>query len=365
MSASWRQRIAVTALGVAATICLSPLAAASATPSGSQAGLRRLVIRTVPAIADARIVLDGIPHRTMNDGTITLTISGAQRTALAADRDAHLQMSTQVVTLPDGGRARFLGWFEEGYHFSRVGDAVQVETAGFDVEYLTSFSFTDSHGAPVDPARVSSLQLRDSVGGATATAAGRSVWLLGRHVVNAAGDVSLRKIEYRLTSARVRGVNVVGDSNARFVPSANKHVRFKLRLFTVKFRARDVLFGSPIGSAIDIALQDGTTLHVSLNHGTATVLNMPNGPYEVRVHAQGIGRNQTLSVAGDGTADLQIIGLYDLAAGFAVFAFVVVALVALRHRLRRPTRRPQQPGASASDFDESASISSPVREGAR
>ena len=152
-------------------------------------------------------------------------------------------MATRQIALPGGARARFHGWYDEGYHFSPTDRSGQILAAAFDVDYLTSFTFTDSHRAAVNPRRVTAMQLKDTLGATIDTRGAAPVWLRGRSVVAAGGRVTMKDIEYRLTTVTVNGANVVTRGEQRFMPSHGSRVRVALRLFTVEFRARDAFFG--------------------------------------------------------------------------------------------------------------------------
>jgi hypothetical protein len=346
-----RAAVAVVAeLAIRSPVLVTPPAAA--TPRFE--GLRVLTIVTVPPIAGVTVVLNGAALTTGRGGIVRTVITKQQRTELVADRNAHLAMSTRQIALSDGVRARFNGWYDGGYHFSSTDRSGQIEVAAFDVDYRTSFAFVDSHRAPVDPRRVTAMELKDTLGATVDARGATPLWLRGRSVVAAGGQVTLRDIEYRLTTVTVRGANVVTRGKQRFVPTDNSPVRIALRLFTVKFRARDAFFGWPRGSAIDIHMGDGTTQHLRLRNGSVTVAGLPSGEYRVRTHAPGLGGKQTFAISGDQTADIEIIGPFDIATAFAALALIGCGLVLAGRRMRQRTDQSGSPRASTNEESLSA-----------
>ena len=343
-------RLAVLVVGgfaVFSPSLVSPTAAAAATLDGS----RPLTIVTVPAIAGVRVVLNGVALTTAPDGTIHTVVTKQERTDLAANRDAHLSVATTEIPVPGGARARFHGWYDEGYHFSPTDHSGQILAAAFDVDYRTSFTFSDSHRTPVNPRRVTAMQLKDTLGATVNMRDAKPVWLPGRSVVASGGRVTLKDIEYRLSTVTVNGANVVTRGEQRFKPSHGSRVRIALRLFTVEFRARDALFGSAKGSAIDILMGDGTTQHLELRNGSVTVSGLPPGQYVVKTNAAGLGGDQTFEISGDQTADIQIIGLVDIGIAGVAFALIGLGLVLAGRRMRR--RSPGTPrGAGAASNDD-------------
>lgn len=347
---------------VALIVALVIHGAASAVPAAAAAiprvsGLRPLTIVTMPAIAGVSVVLNGKALTTAKDGKIRTVATKEQRDALAANRDAHLTMYTRQVALPGGVRARFHGWYDGGYHFSGTDFSGQVEVAAFDVDYLTSFAFVDSHGAAIDKRRVTGMEVRDTLGTTIDAHGSVPVWLLGRSVVAAAGRVALKDTEYRFTKVTVGGANVVTRGRQRFAPSHGSRVRVALHLFTVVFRARDAIFGRPAGSAIDIEMEDGTTRHLVLQHGSVTVAGLPSGQYHVKTDARGLGGDQTFAISGDQTADIDVIDPLDLAVAAAVLALIAGGLVFAGRRMRG-TRRPAAGGGEQGI--ETAAPSTPV-----
>src|SRR4051812_9236491 len=103
----------------------------AASPSAAPAD-RPLTIQTVPAVANARFSLDGQILVTGADGSVRTTTTKAQRDELATDQAAHLSVVSPTLAIRRGVRAKFAGWYDGGYHYSRVNKTCQLLRAAFD-----------------------------------------------------------------------------------------------------------------------------------------------------------------------------------------------------------------------------------------
>lgn len=352
-------RSALTLAIVLATI--GPTLPASAAPP-PVAAPRLLTIVTVPPIPGVSVVLDGVPLTTGADGMARTLLTKEQRDAIAADRDAHLAMSTRKIALSASVRARFHGWYDGGYRYSATDRSGQVEVAAFDVDYLTDFSFVDARGAPVAPKRVTRTEFRDTLGTTVETRDPGPVWIAGRSVVSTLGRVTLRDVEYRFTEVMVDKVNVVRRGTVRFMPRAVQKVPVPLSIFTVTFHAQDAFFGRPRGSKITLTLQDGTTRHRALKNGSVTVRGLTPGKYVVETEAMGLGKKQTFAISHGGRADIEIIDPLDLGVLLVVAGTIVGLLVAAglrmrKHRAELLARRDSAPSSDVRPAQSSSELS--------
>jgi hypothetical protein len=341
------RRAAVTAiLAIAATVAVVPAAAGPATalvpaPTPFAAippGFRPLTIKTLPPVPGVRMELDGVGLITGADGTARTLITKAARDALAANRDAHLRMRTKRVDIRPGLRARFHGWYQEGYQFTPQNPVGQVEIATFDLESQTGFAFVDRYHQSLDARRITDMQIRSSLGGLTDIGKPKPVWLRSAIVTSVAGKVTLKDVEWRLAAVTFHDTNIVQRGSQHFKPLHTPLLTIHVKLFTVEFHAEDALFGSPTGSSITLTLPDGSTRTVALRNGRGTVTQLPSGDYDVLVDARGLGKNQSVSVSNDATIDLKVLGIVDLALALGVLVIVVGGVLLLARRVRRRRR---------------------------
>jgi hypothetical protein len=311
-------------------------------PIGIFAGLRPLTVLTVPPIPGARFAVFGREFVANEEGTARTVITKTERAELDRDRDAHLTVIAPDYDLATGTRARFAGWYDRGYRFSRADWTGDVRVAAFDVDHLTSFSFVDPAGDVVDPGRVALLELTSETGARFVTDPRNPVWLRGTEVTSRGDDFDVRDIEYRVSKVSVLGTNVVNRDQQRFFPSQRHHVAVHASFHTVTFRTRDAFLGSDAGRALDLEYPDGSRRRFDLQRGTVTVDGLPRGGYRMTVIGPGPRMSRALTVSRDQTVDVKVLSWLDVGS-VAGTLFVVSAGLMLIGYSRRRRRRRQQP----------------------
>ncbi|MDQ1385518.1 MAG: hypothetical protein QOG65_2897 [Actinomycetota bacterium] len=336
----------VRALGALSVLVVALLAGASPAWSAGPApnartaksaavpAVRPLTIQTVPAVAHARFSLDGQILVTGEDGTVRTTTTKAQRDALATDIAAHLSVTSPTLAIRPGVRAKFAGWYDGGYHYSSTNKTGQVLRAAFDFDFLTSFSFVRPNGTKVQPFGLGGMQLH-SEGGSTADVQRIApVWLRGIKVASNAGHLGVSDVEYKISSVKLNGNNVVHVDQQHFVPAHGQNVVVQLLLFDVTLSVSDAFFGFGQGSAIDLKYADGTVRHAPLRHGSVTFTDLPRGDYALKVHAPGLSSDKSLSISRNQTAKLQVITWVDLAVLLGAVLVLCVGLFLVARSLR-------------------------------
>lgn len=342
-----RQSVRLLVSGIVAALALlanaSPAWPARATPKPAVPAPnpaltpRLLTIQTVPAVVGARFALDGRILVTGRDGTVRTTTTRVQRDALAQNRDAHLSVASPTIAIRQGVRARFAGWYDGGYHYSNTDKTGQILRAAFDFEFLTSFSFTRPNGTVVAPGGLGAMQLHGGAGGVVALAKIAPVWLTGIKVVSTGGHLGVNDVEYKISSVKMNGNNVVYVDQQRFTPSHRQHVVVQLLLFTVTLQTHDAFFGFNSGSAVDLECADGTVLRSQIRRGSVTLTDLPRGDYALTLHAPGLTSDKSLSISRNQTVTLQVISWIDIVVGLALLLVIAAALV-LIGRSRRHGR---------------------------
>ncbi|MDQ1462215.1 MAG: hypothetical protein QOI08_3699 [Actinomycetota bacterium] len=306
-----------------------PTSGATAAPS-----VRPLTIQTVPAVPYARFNLDGQILVTGADGTVRTTTTKAQRDELATNQAAHLTVASPTLAIRPGVRATFAGWYDGGYHFSRSNKSGQVLRAAFDFDFLTSFSFVRPNGTKVQPAGLSGIQLHSEGGSTIVLQKVAPVWLRGIKVASNAGHLGVNDVEYKISSVKLNGNNVVHVDQQHFVPAHGQNVIVQLLLFDVTLTVNDAFFGFSQGSAIDLKYADGTVKHAPLQHGSVTLTDLPRGDYALTVHAPGLTSDKSLSISRNQTADLQVISWVDLAVLIGALLLLCAGLFLIARSLR-------------------------------
>jgi hypothetical protein len=325
---------AVSVLAVALVTGASPAWSAGLPSPNAATALRPLTIQTVPAVANARFDLDGQILVTGADGTVRTTTTKAQRDELAANQAAHLSVASPTLAIRPGVRAKFAGWYDGGYHFSRSNKTGQVLRAAFDFDFLTSFSFARPDGGKVQPTGLAGIQLH-SEGGSTITLQTIApVWLRGIKVASNAGHLGVSDVEYKISTVKLNGNNVVHVDQQHFLPAHDQDVVVQLLLFDVTLTVSDALLGFSQGSAVDLRYADGTLKHARLRDGSVTLTDLPRGDYALEVHAPGLTSDKSLSISRNQTAKLQVISWLDLLVLGAILLLFCTGLFLIARSLR-------------------------------
>jgi hypothetical protein len=324
----------------------SPTAASQSAASAD----RPLTIQTVPPVANARFSLDGQILVTGADGTVRTTTTKAQRDELATDQAAHLSVVSPTLAIRPGVRAKFAGWYDGGYHYSRVNKTGQLLRAAFDFDFLTSFSFVRPNGGKVDPVGLAGIQLHSEGGSTMALQEAAPVWLRGIKVASNAGHLGVSDVEYKISTVKVNGNNVVHVDQQHFLPAHDQHVIVQLLLFDVTLTVSDAFFGFSQGSSVDLKYADGTVKHAGLRHGSVTLTDLPRGDYALTVHAPGLTSDKSISISRNQTAKLQVISWLDLVVLGGALLLLCAGLFLIGRSLRRgrlaSRKRPPDPSIS-------------------
>jgi len=321
-------------------IATGPQAGAVSPAPVETPGLRWLVVRTTPALPNVEFQFAGSPMTTDANGEARMLITQAQLEAFRADRDALLKPTAPTFDVGPGVRARFSGWGSSTYNYSATDKTGDLENASFDLEYLTTFSFSDPGGQQQPASKIQSLQLRSSTGATIDMEPDAAVWLQGSRSVPTANGFEMRETTYRITKVMAAGSNVVHEAQQQFSPSRTQAPEIELLLFSVTFRAHDAFLGRPIGSGIDLEFPDGHVRHVQFQHGrTVRVHDLPRGHYRVTIKHAGFLSTRPMRISQNQVVDVPVVSYLDVV-GAALLLGAIAALVVIvgyRRRARSAT----------------------------
>jgi hypothetical protein len=313
------RRIAcLTAAAIACCLSVAPFAEAQ----GRRVRGGAVEVQTAPALPNVRLSLDGVRYRTDRQGRAL--VRGASSTA---ELEQRLRVDTSRVARDV--RARFSGWYR-----GRITLAV---------DYFVRPRFIDAAGDPIDPARIDSITLRNSHGLPEQFDSGRLGWLQGRGVrpagVTPAGVFKLarRPVFHSFQRVVVDGSNVINRGQQRFWPVRDRRPQIQLLFFSARFRARDALFGFPVGSGITLEFPNGRRERFEFeSDADLTLPSLPRGSYDVDVEGGGVSFSRPLSLSRNQDLELQVITWLDFAAALMLLLTIVVGLLLIgRPRLAR------------------------------
>jgi hypothetical protein len=130
----------------------------------------------------------------------------------------------------------------------------------------------------------------------------------------------------------------VNQAQQRFLPSRQRVVPLRLLFYDTTVRARDALFGFPIGHALELRYPNGHVERPRLGGGGKVRLRaLPRGDYEVKVSGAGISFTRPLSVSRNQEVELKVLSWLDLGLAALALASVALGLLVVRrpHLLRR------------------------------
>jgi hypothetical protein len=316
---------------VAAVFATAP-AAHGGPAAGQGAPPEPSVVRTVPPVAGVTFTVGGS----------SFTTDGAGRVVLPLRPDVPLFEQVRVGEARVGPtvKASFGRWY------GRVRSNNVTATMGY--HYRIHLSLSGPPGAALGPESISHVRLKSSTGQAITIRSDEiddPLWVAGTRVVALGGGLESKDIEYSVASVRVRGAEAVNRGEQRFVPRTTRVFRIATLWYRVRFTSRDLLFNSPIGSALVLTYPDGSVDRITFDQGAEVTLPaIPRGRYTVKVDAPGTSFTRPFSLSKDQTVDLEVLSYVDTALILGVLAAVAAGLLVLgrgRHLLRLFRLRPR------------------------
>ena len=235
---------------------------------------------------------------------------------------------------------------------------------GFEVSYQVSQTFVDLAHEPVESERVTSITYKGSNGATFTFEDTGPHWLPSGRVIRLNNGLEETKILYSVMSIVIDGANVVSQAQQRFYVDPNDIWNIQLLLYSANFRARDALFGFPIGSGIHMEYPDGEVQSYSFDTDKGyTIEGLARGIYRVTViGADGFAPATPIALSRDQDVDLLVFSYIDigvllslgllLSVGLILFGrpYLVRQTAALVYRIV-PKRRSTQPAVRIRIFD--------------
>ncbi|MFF0160546.1 hypothetical protein ACFYRY_23895 [Streptomyces sp. NPDC005263] len=333
-------------LGAMAVACVVtagvPAHAAGQRPPAHRAPwMVTVTVQTVPVLRHVRFTFDGTQIVTDSRGRAEYT--GPH------DFDEHSLTLDEAAINTKKRRYRFARWSgqrdpDQAFRTSVEGLPLRADytvTAAFSARYPVTTSFTDQHGTPVAPGRVSSVAVKSDTGSTVEVPPGRTVWLDGLLPVFRKSVLTTRTISYSLQSVMVDGTNTVDAGKQRFSPAASDKAVFITQFHDLTVTAHDAMLSGTTGSAAKVTMPDGTVRAVPFSKdGRATLRGLPRGHYAVDVKAGGLTAGQEVLLSKDREVDVQVIGDRDLVgAAVLLLATAVGLVIAGRSAARRAAGR--------------------------
>jgi hypothetical protein len=281
----------------------------------------------VPAAGAASTVqvIPGLPGiRFSFDGQILQSQRGGALVVPTDDRRAlRRRLKVLNTTVRHAVHAHFHGWRRGRITLTLL--------------YQVRARFVDPRGRHVDPQRIGSVLLKAPGGVRMGLLTDRPTWVPGNRIVAIGRRPVSRPMEWSVERAVADGTNVVARSQQRFLPAKVRHPRVHVRFYTLRFKARDALLGSGIGSTISLTLPDGRVERHDLGAGGRfTFRSLPRGSYTIKVKAPGFASEWPVTLAGDTAMKVSVISYLDVLLVLGALMSVALGLLLVgRRRSRR------------------------------
>lgn len=316
-------------------------------PSNATSSLQvepwELKVRTIPPLAGVPFALDG---RRFNSGADGIARISVDRVAIY-----RLEILATEANQPDI-RWTFARWESDvfiPFRHLQLPSERSIEV-GFNVSYRVQPAFVDLAGHPVDPGRITTFTLKNSVGGLSTFDNGQPQWLQANRVLRRLQGIEEVKILYSVESVIVDKSNIVNQSQQRFYVGPDGVWPIHLLLFATRFSARDTLFGFPIGAGVRLEYPDGRVQEIPFGpDADVTVRSLVRGIYRASVAgAPGIAPVSPVAQSRDQEVRLLVISYVDLAiVGLFTVVLVLGLLFAGRPQLFTALRHPRSLFVSA------------------
>jgi hypothetical protein len=332
-----RWRVIVAGALSAITVAVVPGVATAAKTKRKASRDTPIVIVTVPAARNLRFELAGRVYVTGRRGRTSIPARDLQR--LPHSLRAHRLLLAQRIRLlpnhrPDGSMYRVERWYSNT-HVARP----PLEAA-IDLYRPVRFSLVSRAGRPISLDLLDAFQMKRIDGAVinlSRSQLARPVLLQASRVVPLNGALVSKKLLYRIQRVAIGGNNLVNRAQQSFEPSDSLAVRLRLLFYSVRFQARDTLFGFPIGSGIRLVYPNRRVqVYRFQGHGQVALAALPRGTYHVSVVAPGLSPASPVSITRDHLTQLKVLSYLDIAVLTVLFLGVLVSLALIRRRgLRR------------------------------
>lgn len=243
--------------------------------------------------------------------------NGIASTQVPANFDRSTRPKTENLVVSPGVEARFDRW--------RTHDGDLYAT--YEMYYDVLLRFVDLAGNEVDPTRVTSVQLKGSIGNELTVEPGVPFEVLGQRVVPLAGELELKDVGYSIEDVVIDGASAVHRAQQRFNPSAERVWTITLLFYSVHFSVRDAIFGFPLGSEVGVTYPDGRKVTMPAEDGELSLTALARGDYSVTAKTWGLSFQRPIALSRDQSVELKVISFLDIGVVAAMGLLVVFGLV--------------------------------------
>lgn len=281
----------------------------------------QLRLATVPPLPDIGFLFDGRTYYTDAEGVAVAEADQPGTYALE-------MLPTAQITGTNPMQVSFARWHDNVFVPRRT-----VELQGDDEllvgltrSYPIDMAFIDRQGQPVDTSRIMSVTVKSSHGTRYVFGPDDVEWRTANRIARLRNGLEATVVQYGIESVYVDGANVVNQNQQRFVVDGKATWTVQLLLYSARVRAKDALFGFPIGTGVNLHYPNGSQRFIPFDDNDELVIdNLARGLYRLQVvGASGMAPLTPVSISRDQDVELKVLSALDL--GLAVSFGVVLAL---------------------------------------
>jgi len=265
-------------------------------------------VQTIPATAGITFRMDGRQFISDPDGLATIDIAQAGQYNLEVLLDQFHDPSQQI---------EFGRWSIESYQPFRdvtVPDENQVQV-GLNVFHKVSLKFVDLEGFPVDPTRISAINIRSVQGDVFTLKPGDTTWLPASRTTRRQNGLEETDLLYSVNAVSIDGSNVVNSAQQRFFARNDDTWTITLLLYTMHITVRDGLFASPVGKSVNVVFPNGQIKNYLLDQsGSLQIHALARGIYHISIiGVKGMGTTTPVALSRNQVVKLNIVTRLDIA----------------------------------------------------
>jgi hypothetical protein len=207
-------------------------------------------IKTVPPLEGIKFTLDGESFWSAEDGVAVTSVAGAGVYSLEVQH--FVDFENKMI-------ADFARWGDGVFTPVRELDtssSISLEV-GFHTSYPIRLDFIDLDGNSVPPNRITSVEIRNSLGDVFTFPGDEVFWFQGGNLLGRDYGLELVEVVQTVQSVTVDGSNVVNRGQQRFVVNSQDTPQIEILLYPANFKTTDAFFGFPVGRGILLQYPDG------------------------------------------------------------------------------------------------------------
>ncbi len=281
-----------------------------------------LKVQTVPPTAGVTVSIDNRSFETGADGTVGIPMYKVDRYSLSVNTDKFYNPTQRI---------EFGRWEAESFQPSRDVDIPSSDPilVGLNVFHQVSQTFIDLDGKPVDPKRITKITIKSAQGDVFSYPDGQMRWVPSSRIARRDSGLEVTQLQYSVMNVTVDGSNVVNQAQQRFFADQGDVWKIQLLLYSMNVNTRDALFGSPVGTSVDIEFPNGEVQTYPLDQaGTVQIRSLARGIYRIKVNGvKGVISYTPVALSRNQDAAMQVITNQDIAAAGGAGLVVVVGLL--------------------------------------